>query len=676
MMSPHSTKKSILPKVILRMNYRFIAAVLSASLVLSACSLSLASDITPPPNYQSPMPAATLGPAYPAAPPDALAGAAIFAEKCAPCHGETGLGDGPQGQQLGVNVPALGTAELARLAAPAAWYAVVTQGRIDRFMPPFTSLSDAERWDVVAYALNLSAPPEQIASGRALYEANCTDCHGADGAKVTGANFSDPQYMAARSANELRQLTADGTSQDMPGFQGKLGEDELWAVTAYLQTLGLQPAAPAATDTSEPSATPTAGASPVATEVASPTVGAGTAQPTAETSTTPEATITPVPQPSPTAQGYGTVNGTVSDGSGGTLPRGLTAILHGFEHGATSGTPTAPEEVLTLESPVDADGTFKFENVEMPLNRLFYVSTDYNGTTFQSDFDVVAEGTSSLDLPVTIYDSTTDTSTLSISQAHILLDVPAGASTLQVVEFLIVANDGTRMVTSPESGGPVIDVALPEGATNLVFDDGSTLATSDRFVATEGGFGDTSSVAPGEAQHQIVFAYELPYSRKLDLSRTYALPVASGSVLVPEGVRFSGDNFTAGELRDLQGVTFTSQLWQNLPAGEPLTFTISGKPSASSSAPEPTSSRQGLLIGIGALGVALAAVGGWLFLRQRRREQELEAELEEGGQAILSDDDILDAIIVLDDQYRAGNISEDAYRQRREELKARLKKQA
>jgi hypothetical protein len=33
----------------------------------------------------------------------------------------------------------------------------------------------------------------------------------------------------------------------------------------------------------------------------------------------------------------------------------------------------------------------------------------------------------------------------------------------------------------------------------------------------------------------------------------------------------------------------------------------------------------------------------------------------------------MDAIITLDDQYRAGNISEEVYPQRRADLKARLK---
>ena len=47
---------------------------------------------------------------------------------------------------------------------------------------------------------------------------------------------------------------------------------------------------------------------------------------------------------------------------------------------------------------------------------------------------------------------------------------------------------------------------------------------------------------------------------------------------------------------------------------------------------------------------------------------ELEEEEEE-----LSEDELLDAIIALDDQYKTGNISEEAYKERRAELKAQLR---
>ena len=654
------------------MNFRLMAIIVLSSLALSACSLSLASDITPPPGYQSPTPAPTLGPSYPAQPPDPSAGATIFAEKCAPCHGATGQGDGSQGQQLGVMVPALGTTDLARLAAPASWYITVTQGRMDKFMPPFASLSDAQRWNVVSYALSLSTTPEEIATGKTIYETNCTECHGADGSKVANSDFSSQQLMASRSASDLYKTTSDGSGPGMPGFAGELSQDQLWAVTAYLRTLSYQAPQAAATDTALPTATATVGETglPSGTPAeALPTAGPGTAQPTVVL--TPTATISPTLEPSPTAQGLGTITGTVSHGSGGKVPAGLTATLHGYEHGQTS--TAVPTEVLTLTAPVDASGKFTFEGVEMPVNRLFYASVDYGGTTFDSAYQVVSDGTTSLDLPITIYEVTTDTTSLSISQAHILFDLTTADTTVQVVEFVIVSNAGDKVVVAPKNGEPPVKIILPEGATNLVFDDGSTLANNTRYVSTDKGFGDTSNILPGDSQNQIVYAFDLPYDRKLDFSQVYSLPVTSGSVLVPEGVKVTGEGLTTGETRDLQGVSFTSNLWQNLPAGQALSFTVSGKPKTNTASSSDTATRDGILIGIGALGIVLLGVGAWLFFRQRRAEQEIQTE-PEGGPAIQSDDDVLDAIIALDDQYRAGHIPEEAYRQRRQELKDQLKK--
>jgi len=154
------------------MKLRHLILFITATILLTACNFTLAEDVTPPPNYVPPTPAPTLGPLFPAQAPSTENGAAIFAEKCAPCHGATGLGDGPQGIQLGVTVPAFGLPEIARPASPAQWYTTVTRGNMERFMPPFASLSDQQRWDVVAYAMTLHTSEEEIAKGKGLFEDN------------------------------------------------------------------------------------------------------------------------------------------------------------------------------------------------------------------------------------------------------------------------------------------------------------------------------------------------------------------------------------------------------------------------------------------------------------------------------------------------------------------------
>src|SRR5512141_2175301 len=95
--------------------------LVAAALLLTACTFTLASDITPPPDYVSPTPMPTLGALVPPAPPDVQQGAAIFAQNCAACHGDKGLGDGPQSMQLPVTVPGIGLSQVARAASPAEW---------------------------------------------------------------------------------------------------------------------------------------------------------------------------------------------------------------------------------------------------------------------------------------------------------------------------------------------------------------------------------------------------------------------------------------------------------------------------------------------------------------------------------------------------------------------------
>src|SRR3972149_3515611 len=169
-------QKSILTSVFL----------LASVLLLTAClGFSLAEDITPPPGAQlsaaRPTHPTLGGQLYPLVPPDPASSEPIFMEKCAPCHGGTGLGDGPQASQL-PNPPApIGSAELSRQAAPADWYAMVTQGNLEKFMPPFNSLSERQRWDVVAYLYTLSISPEVVAQGQTLYQDSCAECHGLDG---------------------------------------------------------------------------------------------------------------------------------------------------------------------------------------------------------------------------------------------------------------------------------------------------------------------------------------------------------------------------------------------------------------------------------------------------------------------------------------------------------------
>ncbi len=625
-------------------------------LALSACSL--ADDITPPPGYKSPVPQPTLGALFPANPPDLASGATIFAEKCAPCHGAQGLGDGPQAADLPKKPTALGAPEIARAAIPANWYTIVTQGKIETFMPPFKSLDDQQRWDVVAYAFSLATSSTELAQGKSVYQANCADCHGADGKKSAKSDLSDQARMAKLSLDDLVKVINQGVDA-MPAFESQLSIEDRYAAAAYVRTFTF-PAAQATV----PAGTEVPAATAVATED-------GAAVPTVTSDASGSADATAIGSPDET---IGVINGKVTNKSGGSLPAGLKVVLHVFEHDPTSG---QFSEIGKQETTVSADGAYSFANVSMPSSQAFYVSVDYANTTYDSEPAVPAAGQTVYDLPIDIYDTTTDSSGLLADQLHIILDY-SKADVIQVVEFYVISNPGAKTVIPAEKGAALITVTLPTGYTNLQFQDGQL---GERYIETTGGFGDTFPIPPGDQKYQLVFAFELPYSPNFDFIEPFSLDVSSVTFMVSEGVKANAPGILDGGLKDMGDGGGKYQLYTvgSYKTGQSLKVSVSGAPGqVVSAAPVTgTDATRNIIIGVGALGLALVLAGGWLFWRERKQrapdEQILPEEGPNGEEEEINGDETLDAIIALDDQYNAGNITYDAYQQRRAELKEKLK---
>jgi len=625
------------------------------AVLLSACSISLADDITPPPGSevrpaQQAQPAAVSGPLYPLVPPNPQAGRAIYTEKCAPCHGARGLGDGPQAAQLPNPPSPLGALDFSRQDTPARWYTQVTQGNLERFMPPFNSLSDRERWDVVAYAFSLSVSEEAVEQGEALYQANCAGCHGDQGkgdspeaARLGTAlpDLSAQAFMAEKSGQDLFQAITQGVEPDMPAFAEKLTEDERWALATYLRSLTF------VTPAEEPliaQSSPAAGSTP-----APP----GEITPTAAITTTQEIT---------SSLEAGVVNGNVVNASGGEVPDDLVLTLYAFDN---------MQVVFTQTVTLGPDEKFTFEPVEMLPQRAFLVTTEYNGNTYGSDIGVARGGETSLGLPVLIYDTTTDASVLRVDRLHLFFEF-TDPQRLRVIELYIMSNPGDKALVAEAEGQPVVRFILPEGATNLEFQDG---ALGDRYIQTEDGFADTVNVRPGMESYEVVFAYEMPYNRKLDLVKPVNLPVDAVVILIPEdGIKIKGESLVDEGTRDMQGTLYHLYNGGSLKTGDTLSLTISGRP-ASARPSILTGSSTSLVVGVGAFGLALILAGVWLYRRAGRAALDDEDEEFAAPESDLEFDSletVMDAIIALDDLYQSGELPEEAYQQRRAALKARL----
>jgi mono/diheme cytochrome c family protein len=626
-------------------------------LVLSACSFSLAEDITPPPNLQQQQPpagqaqpAAVSSNTFPLLPPNPANGEAIYAEKCSPCHGDAGLGDGPQAAQLPNPPAALGSPDVARQATLAAWYQTVTQGNIQNFMPPFTSLTDGQRWDVVAYAFTLSTPQSTLDQGKALFQANCARCHGdaGQGDGPDAASLANPpqdltnqEVVATKSEADFFNAITQGVAPDMPGFGDQISESDSWALAAYVRSLSF------------------AGNAGQVAAATTPVPGASTP---AASQVTPGTVITSTGTLSGT-QMVGKVSGKVTVSDGSSLPISATVTLHGFDNMQTA---------ITQTVGLQSDGAFVFDGVPMPDGRVFLTTTSYQGTTYSSDIATVQSGQNDISLPITVYSTTTDASVLSVDRLHLFFD-PVDAQTIQVIELYVISNPGAKTIVPAKEGDPVVTFKLPAGATNLQFQDGSL---GGRYLQTPDGFGDTVAVRPGSGSYQVLFSFDMPYDKKMDLVQPITLPTNAVVILAPEGtISVSGDQLQDAGSRDVQGTQYHMYNGPAYSPGQELRLSVttgSGAPGLAIAA----GSSSGLLIGVGAFGIALIAAGAYLFMRNRSRtipEEEQASASAPAAPVSENAETIMDAILALDDLYKEGKLPEDAYRQRRAELKTRLK---
>jgi cytochrome c oxidase cbb3-type subunit 3 len=90
---------------------------------------------------------------------------------------------------------------------------------------------------VVFYMWRFSTSAETLALGKGLYDVNCAACHGEDGVgKVLGAaDFTDLRFVDDRAPRDF-YLTVTQGKGSMPAWQGRLSQDERWAVIDYLRT--------------------------------------------------------------------------------------------------------------------------------------------------------------------------------------------------------------------------------------------------------------------------------------------------------------------------------------------------------------------------------------------------------------------------------------------------------
>ncbi|MDO8754842.1 MAG: hypothetical protein Q7J80_13170, partial [Anaerolineales bacterium] len=342
----------------------------------------------------------------------------------------------------------------------------------------------------------------------------------------------------------------------------------------------------------------------------------------------PEATGEPI------VSSVGRVSGVIENRMGVDLPSDLKITLRGYDHGSD---PSAgPQEIVTLEATVNADGTYLFET-ELVQSQIYLTEFEVGGLSYQSEYAVVPAETTELVLPTIVVHATTeDFSALRIDSVQIFFDF-ANADITQVFAVYSITNASDKTIIINMGEKQVVPfIASPAGAEGLGYE-----ATQDSapFVPTETGF----AMPPNETPYGMIAFASLPKTKEITISQPARLPIGDISLYLPEGMDAEGKTLTDEGLQALESVNFHVYSASGLKKDESIDFTITGKPETTAVNPDITQNKT-LLIGVGAFGLALILAGLWIYMRDRKKEDEFEEQESEFGDT----QTIMDAIIALD----------------------------
>ena len=77
-----------------------------------------------------------------------------------------------------------------------------------------------------------------LATGAKLYVAyNCVDCHGAGGGGSMGPSLNDGRWHFGGSDGEIFESIYQGRPEGMPAWGGRIANDQIWMLVAYLRSL-------------------------------------------------------------------------------------------------------------------------------------------------------------------------------------------------------------------------------------------------------------------------------------------------------------------------------------------------------------------------------------------------------------------------------------------------------
>ncbi|MFT3814696.1 MAG: cytochrome-c oxidase, cbb3-type subunit III [Acidovorax sp.] len=177
--------------------------------------------------------------------PQAMAiGERLFMNNCAQCHGSDARGS--------KGFPNLTDGDWLHGGTPENIHETITKGRIGVMPPMAAAVGSAEDVrNLAQYVLSLSGSPSdslRASLGKSKFTA-CAACHGPTGKgnPLVGApNLTDDIWLHGWGEAAIVAMINNGKTNQMPAQEGKLTEQQINVLTAYVWGLSNRPAATAA----------------------------------------------------------------------------------------------------------------------------------------------------------------------------------------------------------------------------------------------------------------------------------------------------------------------------------------------------------------------------------------------------------------------------------------------
>ena len=183
--------------------------------------------------------------------PRKIDGAALYAERCALCHGDRGQGYAAD------NANALANAAFLSVASDEFLRSSIERGRPGTPMSAWGAalggpLEDAELEAIVRYIRSLASGDPAFVDGvsvmgsavraKSYYDVKCKTCHGEEGRGGEYMSIANPEFLAAASDGYLQHAIREGrTDTAMPAFAGMLADQIIDDLVVLIRSWQVDP---------------------------------------------------------------------------------------------------------------------------------------------------------------------------------------------------------------------------------------------------------------------------------------------------------------------------------------------------------------------------------------------------------------------------------------------------